>query len=288
MTRQPSIVCTLCVKSNQASVNGVKAMFSFMDTKKEGGKTALQVFWYDSPDDFKALPTENLGALRETYAAASGDYLTAFGGWNDEMKDSLESMLGPELEYNFSDSTERGFIKGPGHPGRDPSKYPGPPIIWISKRNVKPGGGELIASAFTKAADLQYYAAPAFLGGAEFTDLRNPDQLWSLRFFNDYEMGHVRHFPKGLSWIPPRVLFTMFPQFGPGPFPHAYSFSSRKDIDDAIAYNAGNKDYDQYIWEDGKVLGPLPDFSDSSDSTAAPAVEDRVTAPAPEVAKMDR
>jgi hypothetical protein len=44
--------------------------------------------------------------------------------------------------------------------------------------------------AFGKVGDLQYYTAPAFLSAFEYSAEDNPDQLWSLRFFNDYEMGH--------------------------------------------------------------------------------------------------
>lgn len=66
--------------------------------------------------------------------------------------------------------------------------------------------------------------------------------LWSLRFFNDYEMGHVAHFPKTLlSFIPTRVLFTMIPELRGGlgaEFPVGLSFSTKADIDKAIAYNA--------------------------------------------------
>ena len=75
-------------------------------------------------------------------------------------------------------------------------------------------------------------------------------------------MGHVAHFPKTLiSFIPTRVLFTMIPELKGGlgaEFPVALSFSTKADIEKAVAYNAGNKAYDQYYWED--VIGPLPDM----------------------------
>ena len=41
-------------------------------------------------------------------------------------------------------------------------------------------------------------------------------------------------------------------------YPVGLSFSTKEDIDKAIAYNAGNKAYDQHYWED--VIGPLPDM----------------------------
>ena len=41
-------------------------------------------------------------------------------------------------------------------------------------------------------------------------------------------------------------------------YPVGLSFSTKEDIEKAIAYNAGNKAYDQHYWED--VIGPLPDM----------------------------
>ena len=146
--------------------------------------------------------------------------------------------------------------------GFDPSLYKGPPMIWMSKRWVQPGRNPAIAKAFGKVGDLQYYTAPAFLSAFEYTAPDNPDQLWSLRWFNDYEMGHVAHFPKTFcSFVPTRVLFTMIPELKGGlgaEYPVGLSFSTKEDIDKAIAYNGGNAAYDQHFWDD--VIGPVPDM----------------------------
>ena len=60
----------------------------------------------------------------------------------------------------------------------------------------------------------------------------------------------------------------------PLPFPTGLSFSTKEDIEKAIAYNKGNAAYDQHYWED--VIGPLPDMGkgmpkgESSPLMAAP------------------
>ena len=57
----------------------------------------------------------------------------------------------------------------------------------------------------------------------------------------------------GTSLIWAGVLFTMIPELKGGlgaEYPVGLSFSTKEDIDKAIAYNAGNKAYDQHYWED--------------------------------------
>jgi len=242
-------------KEVQASNNGVRAFFSFMDKKREN--TALQVAWYDSPEDLAGIKKDE--AVEACYHMTQEKAFGAVYGVRNEVVKKALAETGVAYEYG---SMPRGFMKSAPHQGFDPSLYPGPPIIWMSKRWVQPGRNPAIAKAFAKVGDLQYYAAPAFLSGFEYTADDNPDQLWSLRFFNDYEMGHVAHFPKSLiSYIPTRVLFTMIPELKGGlgaEYPVGLSFSTKEDIDKAIAYNAGNKAYDQHYWED--VIGPVPDM----------------------------
>ena len=76
-------------------------------------------------------------------------------------------------------------------------------------------------------------------------------------------MAHVAHFPKAVcSWVPTRVLFTVIPELKGGlgaEFPVAICVSTKKDIENAIKYNAGNKAYTQYYWDE--VIGPLPDMA---------------------------
>ena len=240
----------------QAENPGVRAFFSFMDKKRES--TALQVAWYDSEDVLYGIATD--AAVEACYAEAlAGEAFGAvYGNRSDVVKKAL-AKSGVAYEYG---SLPRGFMKSAPHKGFDPSLYSGPPMIWMSKRWVQPGRNPNIAKAFAKVGDLQYYTAPAFLSGFEYSAEDNPDQLWSLRFFNDYEMGHVAHFPKSLiSFVPTRVLFTMIPELKGGlgaEYPVGLSFSTKEDIDKAIAYNPGNKAYDQHYWED--VIGPLPDM----------------------------
>jgi len=242
--------------SVQKSNAGVRAMFSFMDKKKEN--VAIQVSWYDTPEVLAGIaPDTDVNAC---YAGTEGAFGAVYGLRNDVTKEALKKLSGG-VPYEYG-TLPRGWMKSAPHKGFDPTLYPGPPMIWFSKRWVQPGRNPAIASAFAKVGDLQYYSAPAFLSAFEYTADDNPDQLWSLRWFNDYDMGHVAHFPKSLaSFVPTRVLFTMIPELKGGlgaEFPVALSFSTKEDITKAIAYNGGNKAYDQHYWED--VIGPLPDM----------------------------
>jgi len=241
-------------KQVQSANAGVRAFFSFIDTRRE--KMVLQVAWYDSPEVLAGIATDD--AVEACYAGTDRSFGAVYGNRSDVVKSAL-AKNGVKYEYGH---LPRGFMKSAPHRGFDGKLYPGPPIIWMSKRWVQPGRNPNIAKAFAKVGDLQYVNAPAFLSGFEYSADDNPDQLWSLRFFNDYEMGHVAHFPKTLiSFIPTRVLFTMIPELKGGlgaEFPVALSFSTKADIEKAVAYNAGNKAYDQYYWED--VIGPLPDM----------------------------
>ena len=249
-------------KKVQAETAGVRAFFSFID--KQRPSTVLQVAWYDYPECLLLIPKD--ATVEACYTANDKAFGAVYGNRNEVTRKALAES-GVAYEYG---SLPRGFMKSAPHPGFDPTLYPGPPIIWMSKRWVQPGRNPAIAKAFAKVGDLQYHAAPAFLSGFEYTADDNEDQLWSLRFFNDYEMGHVAHFPKTLlSFIPTRVLFTMIPELKGGlgaEYPVGLSFSTKADIDKAIAYNAGNKAYDQHYWED--VIGPVPEMGKGMPKTA--------------------
>ena len=253
-------------KKVQQGSAGVRAFFSFIDKSRES--TCLQVAWYDSPDDLAKVVAEPDAAVDACYTDDKG-FGAVFGLREQETKDAL-AKTGVAYEYG---TLPRGFMKTAPHKGFDGGNYPGPPMIWMSKRWVQPGRNPAIASAFAKVGDLQYYSAPAFLSAFEYTAEDNADQLWSLRWFNDYDMGHVAHFPKTfLSWIPTRVLFTMIPNLKGGlgaEYPVGLSFSTKDNIDKAIAYNAGNKAYDQHYWED--VIGPLPDMGKGQEISATSA-----------------
>ena len=226
-------------KEVQKTVVGVRAMFSFMDTyKKYGENMAIQVAFYDSAEVLTSVLERKDEAVEATYAPAEGAIGAVFGDRSETVKTALNAS---GVTYEFG-TLPRGFVKSAPHPGF--SDYEGPPMIWISKRFCKKGRQEYVAKAFQKAADLQYYNAPAFLGGFEYKAEDDEDKLWSLRFFNDFEMGHVAHFPKTVcSWIPSRVLFTMIPELAGGlgaEFPIALSFSTKENIEAAIKYNAGD------------------------------------------------
>ena len=80
---------------------------------------------------------------------------------------------GVESEYG---SMPRGFIKSAPLPGFDPKLYPGPPMIWMSKRFVQPGR-QVVATVYAPA---MYAPCPllAFLPDGEA--LRATPQLAGL------------------------------------------------------------------------------------------------------------
>ena len=131
-------------------------------------------------------------------------------------------------------------------------------MIWISKRKVKPGRMDVCSQNFQYGTDGMYYNAPAALGICEYTTDENPDQLWSLRVFADFNQGFKKHFPVP-SWILFRMVFNVIPEWVPGPFPVGYSFSPKEWIDKAVESNAGNQNYKAFHYESG-LLGPMPDF----------------------------
>mmetsp|Transcript_64188 Transcript_64188/g.177450 ORF Transcript_64188/g.177450 Transcript_64188/m.177450 type:complete len:410 (-) Transcript_64188:313-1542(-) len=247
-----------CDSSPPAAYDDAKAAAYLEDAK--ASKTILQVAWYDSPEILAGIAKDD--AVEACYDEITPDTPDVWGAAFGNRSDVTRAALGESaVKYEFG-SMPRGFMKSAPHQGFSNSLSPGPPMIWMSKRWVQSGKNPAIASAFGKAGDLQYHTAPAFLSGFEYSAEDNPDQLWSLRYFNDYEMGHVAHFPKTLlSWVPTRVLFTMIPLLKGGlgaEFPVGLSFSTKEDIAKAIAYNGGNAAYDQYYWEN--VIGPLPDM----------------------------
>ena len=61
---------------------------------------------------------------------------------------SALATTGVAYEYG---SLPRGFMKSAPHQGFDPSLYPGPPMIWISKRWVQPGRNPNIAKVWRHA-----------------------------------------------------------------------------------------------------------------------------------------
>ena len=106
---------------------------------------------------------------------------------------------------------------------------------------------------------MMYGGAPAALGVIEFTTPDNPDQLWSLRVFNDFNEGFKKHFPVP-SFILFRMVFNVIPEWVPGPFPLGFSFSSQEYIENAVASNGGNAAYKPYYLESDELIGPKPDF----------------------------
>ena len=190
-----------------------------------------------------------------------------WGGWDDEFKEELGRL--PGIKFGWVEEM-RGFIREPNAANRDgfattcnsgykTGDWHGP-MIWISKRKIRPGRMDACGDEFQKGTDLMYPNAPAALGICEFTCHDNPDANWSLRIFNDYDYGFKAHFPIPSS-ILFRMVFNVIPEWVPGKFEVGFSFSSKRYIDMACAANGGNKNYVQYHWESGSLIGPKPDFA---------------------------
>ena len=133
-------------KDVQASNAGVRCFFSFVDKSRES--TVLQVGWYDSPEVLAAIPTDP--AVEACYPETVADgaaFGAVWGNRNDVVKKALASR---GVAYEFG-SLPRGFMKSAPHSGFDPTLYPGPPIIWMSKRWVMPGRNPNSAYAADRA-----------------------------------------------------------------------------------------------------------------------------------------
>ena len=238
----------------QTSGEGVRAAFSLMDTGKEN--TALQFFWFDGPGDYIAQPS----SLTSTYVASTisrtADYCQVWGGFDDSFKAAVTKV--PGCKYGFMPEV-RGFLREPTAANSSGFKTGSEPMIWISKRSIKPGRMASCGKNFQAGTDLMYPNAPAALGICEINDAEDDHATWALRVFNDYYDAFKAHFPVP-SWILFRMVFNVIPEWVPGPFPIGFSFSAKADIEAAVASNAGNAAYKQFYWDEG-LIGPKPDFA---------------------------
>lgn len=233
----------------QADGAGVRAMFSFMDP--DSANTALQFAFYDSPSDLVTPPSD----VVKCYAGTpETDHVQVFGAWDDAFKAKMSTDT--SCHYAFVKEM-RGFLKGKEY-GAKGFKTGSPPMIWVSKRNIQPGRMEVCGKNFIEGTKRMFWNAPAALGVMEYTTDDNPDSVWSLRVFNDFDTGFKAHFPVP-SFILLRMVWNVIPEWSPGKFPFGVSFSSKEYIDKAVAANAGNKNYKQYHW-DKDLIGPMPDF----------------------------
>ena len=129
-------------------------------------------------------------------------------------------------------------------------------MIWVSKKGIKPGKMAECKKNFQAGTDMMYDAAPAALGIAEYAADDGSDFVWALRVFNDYNSGFKAHFPVP-SCILLRMVWNVIPTWNGA---KGYNFSTQRSIDAAVNSNPGNKQYVQYIYESGAMIGPMPDF----------------------------
>jgi hypothetical protein len=248
-------------KKAQSGSNGVRACFSFID--KDTATKAVQFAWYDTPEDFKSV-LEQAKVLAGEYTGASDDWATVWGR-KDAAVEAAANASGVVHQF---EAAPKGFslANGPGF------SYKGPPMIWVSKRKVKPGTAPDYLRMWQKAADMQAMVAPGLIASSE-KNHPDADHIMSLRVFTDFAKGFQAHAVSGF----PCILYALgsipgafkmpccYPAGAPlmqldGPFPIGVAFCSKTDLQKAIALNPGNKSYKAYEWTDG-LIGPMPDFA---------------------------
>jgi len=244
---------------------GVRACFSFADREK--ANTVLQLLWLDSAAD---LPAASAGLVGCYAGSTASDFTLVWGSWDEQFKAKLEKD--GKCRYSWVREM-RGFLKEPSLQTEKGFATGSPPMIWISQRKIKPGKLDQCGKHFQYGTDMMYDAAPAALGICEYTADDVYHATWSLRVFNDYNMGFKAHFPVP-SCILCRMAFNVIPTWEPGKFAVGYSFSSQAYIDAAVASNPGNKSYSPYHFESADLIGPQPDFGKGFTSVK-PAVMDR-------------
>jgi len=233
----------------QRNTLGVRAAFSFMDRDKPN--TALQFFWFDGPSDVTAQPSKLTACYKGT---TKTDYCQSWGGIDEKSKKLLEGS--GACTYGFVAGGTRGFLREPTNANKRGFTTGSVPMIWVSKRPIKPGRLASCGKHFQAGTDMMYPNAPAALGIAAFTEEQSE---WALRVFNDYYAAFKAHFPVP-SWILFRMVFNVIPEWEPGLFPIGFSFSAKKDIEAAVKSNGGNAAYKQYYFESDELIGPAPDF----------------------------
>jgi len=228
---------------------GVRACFSFVDRDKDN--TVLQLMWIDSADFFPVPPAD----LIACYAGSKEtDHCQIWGSWDEAMKAKME--VDTTCHFAFVKEVN-GFIKSPTAANAKGFATGFEPMIWVSKKGIKPGKMAECKKNFQAGTDMMYGAAPAALGIAEYAADDGSDFVWALRVFNDYNSGFKAHFPVP-SCILLRMVWNVIPTWNGA---KGYNFSTQKSIDAAVNSNPGNKQYVQYIYESGAMIGPKPDFS---------------------------
>lgn len=233
----------------QAASDGIRMLFAFPD---KAADAVLEVAWVDTPEDLPLLPN----AVTNAYVDNAPDaYTVVWGEWTPALKDKIErASCGAKCYFNEGMG---GYIKSPSEEEGASFKTGSDPMIWISKRKIKEGKMEQAKGSFQSGVNRMYKNAPTAIAIAEFEVPGEPDYLWSLRVFNDFD-GFKRHFP-----VPSIILFRMVFNVVPTweAFPIGYSFSSKAMIEGAISANPGNKAYAQFHFEGAERVGPKPDFA---------------------------
>ena len=158
------------------------------------------------------------------------------------------------MHYEFQPAIA-GYLKSTGE------GLEGPPIIFVSRRKVKKGEMTAYGSGMQAVADWWYSKAPGLLAGTAYVSEEDPDAVWDLRVMSNWEKGFIAHVqPDVFQFIGPWVGHVDSSKV----FEDARCFSP--DGKALVAANPGNGMYTHYEWNDGGLLGPMPNFGKSSRS----------------------
>jgi quinol monooxygenase YgiN len=157
----------------------VKAIFAFPDHSDP--LVSFQVFW--SKETSHLVPdSPELDASYES-TPDDKDTLEVYGGWNNDTVEA--SKKSPSVHHNFHKSMA-GFIKSDG------AAQEGPALFGFTKRHVKPGRMDDLATSFQKLCDIWYQKA-GILCATVSLDPVDPNVVHDLRIFANHAafLSHV-------------------------------------------------------------------------------------------------
>lgn len=237
----------------QAGTPGVKAMFSFIS--KTTPNTALQFYYFENIDAFYGQAKDEAlsGNLWAQYTGTKEtDYCQVYGAWTEELKSIGNSI--PGIHYSFQ-VPNGGFMRPAELMASDAKD--GSPIIFVSRREIKPGMMHQYIKGFIDASKVMFLEAPGLKATMSYISDDNPEIIWDLRLMTDFKLGFVDHFN---AVVAPVVFGGIGPTIKSFNFPYAVAFASKEDQAKMIAANPGNGVYTFYNFDDGSLLGPQPDF----------------------------
>jgi len=167
--------------------SGIHAMFAFAD--HDDPRVFWHVFWSAGASSFAhdASQQESLAAYYES-SEQDPDALDCYGGWTEGL--AAESAANSSVTYRFH-APMAGFVKAD-----DAGLIPeGPPLFGFTKRYVKPGCMDDLASSFQTVSDLWRAKVPGILGASVSRDPDHADRVHDLRLFANHD-AYLKHTDK--------------------------------------------------------------------------------------------